>query len=155
MGWLRRTRQVLFQVDDSPSRVSAAFAIGLFLAFFPLLGIHTALALLIAFTFRLSKVAILLGAWVNNPWTITPMYTAGTLVGCALLGDSPASLGAINWSLSGRAFYASLVAGVRPLLMPFVVGNLVLGAAIAAVTFVVLRSVLSRRSHAAGSPGAA
>jgi hypothetical protein len=151
MGWLRRTRQVLFQVEDSPSRVAAAFAVGVFLAFFPLLGIHTGLALLIAFTFRLNKVAILLGAWINNPWTITPMYTAGTLLGCALLGDSPASLGAIDWRLSGRAFYASLVAGVRPLLIPFVAGNLLLGVAVGTVTFVVLRSVLSRRGDTAGS----
>ena len=155
MGWLRRTRQVLFQVEDSPSRVAAAFAVGVFLAFFPLLGIHTGLALLIAFTFRLNKVAILLGAWINNPWTIAPMYTAGTLLGCALLGDSPASLGAIDWRLSGRAFYSSLVAGVRPLLMPFVVGNLLLGVAVGTVTFVVLRSVLSRRGDTAGSADAA
>jgi uncharacterized protein (DUF2062 family) len=66
--------------------VALAFGIGLFIAFFPLLGIHTGLALVIALTFRLSRVALLAGAWVNNPWTLAPMYTAGTLVGCALLG---------------------------------------------------------------------
>jgi uncharacterized protein len=155
MGWARRTGQVLVQVEDTPARVAAAFALGLFIAFFPILGIHTGLALLIALGFRLNKVAILLGAWVNNPWTLTPMYTAGTLVGCVLLGQSPASLGAIDWSLSGHAFYASLFAGLRPLLLPFVVGNLVLGAAAAAVAFLVLRSLLSRRGHVAGSPGPA
>ncbi len=145
MHWLRRTRQVLFHVDDSPSRVAAAFAVGVFIAFFPILGIHTGLALLIALAFRLSKVAILSGAWTNNPWTVTPMYTAGTLVGCSLLGESPASLGAVDWGLSGRAFYASLASGLRPLLVPFVVGNLVLGAAAAGVAFLVLRRLLSRK----------
>jgi len=157
MRWLRQTRQVLLHVDDSPSRVAAAFALGVFLAFFPLLGVHTGLALLIALAFRLNKVAILFGAWINNPWTLTPIYTAGTLVGCVLLGKSPASLGAIDWSLTGRAFYASLVAGLRPLLLPFVVGNLVLGAAAAGVTFLALRSLLARRTRgpAAGSPGPA
>ncbi len=155
MSWLRRTGQVLLQVEDTPSRVAAAFALGLFIAFFPILGIHTGLALLIALGFRLNKVAILLGAWINNPWTITPMYTAGTLLGCLLLGEPPTSLEAIDWHLSGRAFYASLLAGLRPLLLPFVVGNLVLGVAAGAVAFVVLRSLLSRRGHAAGSPGPA
>lgn len=149
MSWLRRTGQVLLHVEDSPSRVAAAFSVGLFIAFSPLLGIHTGLALLIAVSFRLNKVAILLGVWVNNPWTVAPMYTAGTLLGCALLRESPASLGTIDWSLSGRAFYASLLAGVRPLLLPFVVGNLVLGAVVAGASFLALRRVLAARARRA------
>jgi uncharacterized protein len=146
MHWLRRTGQVLLHVEDSPPRVAAAFALGVFIAFFPILGIHTGMALLIALAFRLNKVAILFGAWINNPWTVAPIYTAGTLLGCLLLGESPAGLGAIDWSLGGRAFYASLVAVVRPLLLPFIVGNLVLGAAAAGVAFLVLRRLLQRRA---------
>jgi uncharacterized protein len=151
MRWLRRTGQVLLHVEDSPTRVAAAFALGVFIAFFPLLGIHTGLAIAIALAFRLNKVAILAGAWTNNPWTLAPMYTAGTLLGCFVLGVSPASLGAITWSLHGRAFYASLVEGFRPLLMPFIVGNLVLGAGAAALSFLVLRSILAGRRR--GVPG--
>lgn len=141
---MRRLR-LLFQVEGSPSRVAAAFAIGIFIAFFPLLGIHTGLALVLAFAFRLNKVALLTGAWVNNPWTLAPIYTLGTLVGCALFGVSPTSLGAVDWSLSGRAFYDSFVAGFRPLLLPFIVGNLVTGAAAGLLTFVLVRFVLARR----------
>ena len=59
MQWLRRTGQILLNVEDSPSRVAFAFALGVFIAFFPLVGIHTGLALLLAFVFRLSKAAIL------------------------------------------------------------------------------------------------
>src|SRR5512134_2445178 len=105
MRWLRRTGQILLHVEDSPSRVAAAFALGVFIAFFPILGIHTGLALVIALWFRLNKVAILVGAWINNPWTLAPMYTAGTLVGCALLGVAPAGPAGVDWSLKGRAFY--------------------------------------------------
>jgi len=155
MGWLSRTGQVLLQVEDSPSRVAAAFGLGVFIAFFPLLGIHTGLALVLALGFRLNKVAILLGAWVNNPWTLTPMYTAGTLVGCALLGRSPTSLETIDWHLGGRAFYVSLLAGLRPLVLPFVVGNLALGAAAAAVAFLAVRRVLEGRGRGAANPGPA
>jgi uncharacterized protein (DUF2062 family) len=153
IGWIRRRGQILLQVEDSPSRVAAAFALGVFIAFFPLIGIHTGLALLLAVLLRLNKVAILVGAWINNPWTLAPMFSAGTLFGCFVLGVSPASLGEIDWSLHGRAFYESLAAGLRPLLLPFVVGNLVLGGAAAAVSFVLLRSVLARRRGPAG-PGA-
>jgi uncharacterized protein (DUF2062 family) len=145
MSWVRRTGQILLQVEDSPNRVAAAFALGVFIAFFPILGIHTGLAIGIALAFRLNKVAILAGAWTNNPWTLAPMYTGGTLLGCFVLGVSPASLGGIDWSLHGRAFYASLVEGFRPLLGPFIVGNLVLGAAAAGLCFLVLRSILAGR----------
>jgi uncharacterized protein (DUF2062 family) len=79
-------------------------------------------------------------------------------VGCLLLGVSPATLGAIEWTLRGRAFYASLAAGLRPLLLPYVVGNLVLGAAAGAVSFLVLRALLARRAQRTGAgprvPGA-
>jgi uncharacterized protein len=153
MGSLGRRLRLLLQVEDRPTRVAASFAIGIFIAFFPVLGVHTGLALAIAVAFRLNKVAILTGAWVNNPWTLGPMFTAGTLLGCALLGISPASLGDIDWSLSGRAFYRSFIEGLRPLLLPFVLGNLVAGVACAAVTFVLLRSILLRRQGAKGDGG--
>jgi hypothetical protein len=156
MRWLRRTGQILLHVEGSPSRIAAAFGLGVFIAFFPVPGIHTGMALLLAVLLRLSKVAILAGAWTNNPWTLAPMFTAGTLVGCLLLDVSPASLGAIEWRLGGRAFYASLAAGLRPLVLPFVVGNLVLGALAGAVAFVALRAALARRARtrAAFGPGA-
>jgi uncharacterized protein (DUF2062 family) len=138
----------LLHLEDTPNRVAIAFGIGLFIAFFPLLGIHTGLALVIALIFRLSRVALLAGAWVNNPWTLAPMYTAGTLVGCALLGVSPEGLAEVDWSLHGRAFYAALWEGLRPFVLPFVVGNLVLGVLAGLLAYLVLRVILERRRPA-------
>ena len=145
MRFVARTAQLLSHVEGSPTRVAVAFGIGVFLAFFPVLGIHTPLALGIALLFRLSKVAMLIGAWINNPWTIAPLYSAGTLVGCALLGVAPVVGPGVDWGLKGEAFYASLVTHLQPLLWPFVVGNLVLGAVAGLVAFWVLRAVLERR----------
>jgi len=150
MAWLTRTAQILLQVEDSPSRVAAAFGLGVFIAFFPLLGIHTGLALLLAILLRLNRVAILVGAWINNPWTLAPMYSAGTLVGCVLLGVTPTSPTAIDWSLKGRAFYSTLAETLQPLVWPFVVGNLVLGAVAGLVAFLLMRSVLIRRPKPPG-----
>ncbi|HVO09954.1 MAG TPA: DUF2062 domain-containing protein [Vicinamibacteria bacterium] len=151
-AWLGRLR-LLLQLEGSPDRIALSFAVGIFIAFFPLLGIHTGLALALALAFRLNKVAILTGAWVNNPWTLAPMYTAGTLLGCALVRVSPASVGDVDWSLHGQAFYHSLIEGFRPLLLPFVVGNLVTGAAAGLVTYFLLRKILVRRRGLPGTPG--
>ena len=155
MRWIARATQILQHVDGSPSRVAAAFGIGVFLAFSPLLGLHTALALAAALAFRLNKVAILTGAWINNPWTIAPIYSAGTLVGCALLGVAPVIPAGVDWSLEGRAFYAALATTLRPLLWPFLIGNLVLGTVAGLVAFFLLRAVLSRGRPASATTGPA
>lgn len=151
MRWLRQTGRVLLRVEDTPTRVALAFGLGVFIAFFPIVGIHTLVALGLAFAFRLNRVAIVAGAWTNNPWTIAPMFTAGTLLGCALLGVSPTSLATVDWSLHGSSFYQSLVAGFAPLVAPFVVGNLVLGGVMAIVVFTMLRAVLVRRRRQGGA----
>ncbi len=151
MWSLARTSRLLLQVEDSPTRVAVAFALGVFIAFFPLLGVHTAMAIGLALACRLNKVAVLAGAWTNNPWTLAPMYTAGTLLGCALTGVSPSTLGAVDWGLHGRAFYESLLAGFRPLVLPFVIGNLVLGVVAGLVAFIVLEWMLRRRARLTGA----
>jgi uncharacterized protein (DUF2062 family) len=149
LGWLLRRLRLLLQVEDSPRHVALAFAVGVFVSFSPFLGVHTALSLGIAFVFRLNRVAILVGTWVNNPWTIGPVYTAGTLLGCALLGVAPSSLAHVDWTLQGREFYAALFAGFRPLLVPFLLGNMLVAAAAAPATYFVVRRVLEKRRAAA------
>jgi hypothetical protein len=145
LRWLAR---LVLQVEGSPARVAVAFGAGIFLAFFPLFGIHTVMALGLAWAFRLNRVAILAGTLMNNPWTMGPIYTTGTLVGCALLGVSPNSVSEMDWSLSGPALDS-----FRALLWPFVVGNLVLGVVAAAIAFFVARAALmARRSRTVEGP---
>jgi uncharacterized protein (DUF2062 family) len=141
---LRRIAQILLHVEDSPHRTALAFAVGVWIAFFPLLGIHTALALVVAMVFRLSRVAVILGAYLNNPWTLAPLYSAGTLVGCLLLQVSPTDVWAMEWS-EGWVL-GEMLHHLRPILWPFVVGNLVLGTIAAGVAYVVVRGVLARRA---------
>jgi len=152
MRRLRHLARLVLQVEDSPRRVALAFGVGMFIAFFPVLGTHTLVGLVVAFVFRLNRVAVLAGAWMSNPWTIGPMLTAGTLVGCALLGVSPNSLGAVDWTLTGPAFFDSLVAGFRPLLWPFVFGNLLTGVVAGFTSFFVVNAILKSRSSSDLTP---
>lgn len=147
MRRLRQMARLVLQVDESPRRVALAFSVGMFIAFFPVLGTHTIVGLIVAFFFRLNRVALLAGAWMSNPWTIGPMLSAGTLVGCALMGISPKSLGAVDWSLSGSAFFDSLVAGFHPLLWPFVFGNLLTGTVVGFTSFFVVNTILKSRGR--------
>ena len=154
-GWLRRTVGQLLQLDDTPHRLALAFGLGVWLAFFPILGVHTILALLIAFVFRLNRAALLVGVYVSNPWTLAPLYMAGTVLGCEIFGVSSAELTSVDWSLHGRAFYRALFESLRPYVWPFVVGNTVLGVAGGIVGYVVLREILERRRAAGAARSAA
>lgn len=152
MTWLRQTLLVLLHVHDSPHRIALAFGIGVFIAFFPLLGIHTLLALGIAFAFRLSRAAMLLGAYLNNPWTLVPLYSAGTVVGCWLLGVPLESLPLSGWRFGHDTVVHAFLETVYPYLWPYVVGNLVLGVTCGLGSYVVTRLALARR-QAAAEPG--
>lgn len=142
-GRLRQSIGVLLHVPDTPHRTALAFGIGVWIAFFPVLGIHTLMALAIAFGFRLSRVAMLLGVYLNNPWTLAPLYAAGTAVGCVLLGESPReAFREVDWHAGMRALLESL----RPLLWPYVLGNTVLGLLGGAAGYWALRRTLERRT---------
>jgi uncharacterized protein len=145
VGRLGRALRSLLHVDGTPHRTALALAIGVFIAFSPVLGLHTGLALAIAFAFRLSRVALLTGAYVNNPWTMGPIYMSGTLLGCTLLDVPPQGLDAIDWHLHGRAFYVALLETLRPYLWPYVIGNTVLGTLFALAAYVIMRTILERR----------
>src|SRR3989442_3706507 len=126
-GRVRRTVQMLLHLEDTPHRTAVAFGLGLWLAFFPILGIHTGLALLIAFAFRLNRAALLVGVYFSNPWTVAPLYITGTMLGGAVLCVPAEGLEAIEWDLHGMGFYRALAASLRPYIWPFVVGNSDLG----------------------------
>ena len=145
---LRRILQVLLHIEDTPHRTALAFGVGVLIAFSPFLGIHMGIALLVAFVFRLNRVAILFGTYLNNPWTVAPIYLAGTSLGCLMLGVSMDGLEAIDWDLTGAAFRETLWATLRAYAWPFILGNTILGLACGLVGYVLLRRILERRAAA-------
>lgn len=148
MSRIASALKLLVHVEDTPHRIALAFGIGIWIAFFPIWGLHTAMALAIAFLFRLSRAAMILGAYVNNPWTVAPLYTAGTVLGCWLLRVPVEGSFDLDWSLKGGAFLEALVRTLRPYLWPFIVGNTIVGVAGGAFAYFGLRWVLERRRRA-------
>ena len=84
-AWLEE----LLHTHDTPQRTAAAYALGVFLGFSPLLGLHTILGLILAFGLRLNRVAVLLGVYSNLPWILVPYYTLATWLGATLLRAVP------------------------------------------------------------------
>jgi uncharacterized protein (DUF2062 family) len=83
---LRQLLRRLLHTRDTPERTAAAYALGVFWGYSPLLGLHTVLGVGSAFALRLNRVAAVLGVYSNLPWTMAPYYTLATVAGAALLG---------------------------------------------------------------------
>jgi hypothetical protein len=134
MKYVRDRIRGIFKLNDSPNQLAAAFAVGVFIAFSPTVGLHTFSCLLIAWLFRLSKIVVLTAAFVNNPWTIVPLYGFCLWFGMKITGAETAAPD-IAWSeLTFRNAYTVLA----PYLWPFVAGTLVIGAFAAVLAYAVM-----------------
>ncbi len=150
MKYLTDRIRALFQLNDTPHRLASAFALGVFIAFSPTIGLHTVSCLLLAWAFRLSKLVVLTAAFINNPWTIVPMYGFCLWLGMKITG-SAARMPHIAWNeLSlGNAYLI-----LKPYLAPFVAGTLIAGVAAAAVSYAVLYWAVVRYRRSSGQKGA-
>ena len=149
----RSTFRRLLALNDPPERTALAFSIGVFIAFSPLLGLHTILATLVAFLFRFNKIAVYAGTFINNPFiTLVPIiissYAIGALLlgrplripaeGLALLKDPHPLTGDYYRHLSHESWYV---------VWPFTVGATVLSVVCSLIAYPVTSSLLRARQR--------
>jgi uncharacterized protein (DUF2062 family) len=144
----------LLHIEDTPERTALAYSIGIFLGFSPFLGFHTLTGVVIAFLFRLNRVAVLLGIWTNTPLWIVPYYVLATWLGTQVMKFR------INTTVLKTIFqfgmekgfissdFWSRVTSQRGILLSFLVGSLILAALFALVAYpLALRWIKFYRSH--------
>lgn len=127
----RQAFRRLLALDDPPERTALAFAVGVFIAFSPFLGLHTLMATALAFLFRFNKVAIYTGTFVNNPFLLVPIIIASYAVGAFLLGRPLAlpdeSLDLLKHPhLFDKVYWSALFARTGDVLLPFALGGIIL-----------------------------
>lgn len=129
---LRATIRRLLAIDEPPERTALAFSIGVFIAFSPLLGLHTIIATAIAFKFRFNKIAIYAGTFVNNPFlTMVPIillsYAIGAFVLGTPLGLPPESAELLKTPhLLTSGWWSKLFKGSGNLVLCFAIGGVML-----------------------------
>src|SRR5262249_53992806 len=75
-------------LDESPSRLAASIAVGVFIGTTPFFFLHTLLAIAVALVFRLNMVATITGAWINLPWFAPFVYAFCLELGEAVLSGN-------------------------------------------------------------------
>ena len=143
VGWrkIREKIREAFSSEMDEKALAAGFAVGVFFSFTPLVSLHTVLALLVAFIFRLSKLAAVAGVWVNNPYTMPFVFYGCLRLGEWILGTGFHPLVCERWTLD--AFLRTAM----PLVAPLLVGTTIVGlvAAVAAY-FIVYRIAVRVKS---------
>lgn len=141
----------LLTLDDPPERTALAFAIGVFIAFSPFLGLHTIMATLVAFIFRFNKVAIFTGTFINNPFlTLVPIIIASYAIGAFLLGRpvriSPEGIDLLKEPhlLTGD-YYRKLLREGWQVVWPFTIGGMVLSVVCSLIAYPVTSWLLKTR----------
>ena len=122
------------RLNDSPHRLATAFALGVFIAFSPWLGLHIVSCIALAWLLRLNKVVVLTASFINNPWTVVPMYAFCLWFGFKITGRE-AAVPDIAWADLG---FRDVISILKPYLWPYVAGTIAVGLVAAAVSYGVL-----------------
>ncbi len=81
----------VLHADDTPHAIALGVALATVVAFLPLVGFQTAIAIGLAVLFRANKAVCIPIVWITNPFTLVPIYG-----GCLALGRFVMSLPATN-----------------------------------------------------------
>jgi uncharacterized protein len=148
---VRKWMESLLHIHDSPKRTALAFAVGVYIGFSPFLGLHTVIALAVAFVFNLNRVAVLVGAYTNLPWIIAAWYAVTTAAGAWLLGTKlPPEFGERVKGLFGQSlfhaeFWRQVAHEMRPLFWPYFVGSSLGAAVLCVIAYWLTREFLEVR----------
>ncbi|MCA9472028.1 MAG: DUF2062 domain-containing protein [Nitrospirales bacterium] len=139
---IQTVRDQLIQVlhlKESPQRTAIAFAIGVFIAFAPHYGFHTISVVFLAWALRLNYLAMFMGAFINNPWTIAPILGLTLYTGFTFYGSAPTS------DLDFSSMHLdNIFELLTPYLLPFILGGCVLGLLGAILAYPIMLFVILR-----------
>ena len=143
-AWLEQ----LLHTRDTPQRTAAAYALGVFFGFSPLLGLHTVLGLIFAFALNLNRVAVLLGVYSNLPWILVPYYTLMTWLGATILRTElpPGVLDQLHEGLENRSWieFRTAAVALKPVLWAFTLGSLIGAVLLALIAYRVSFAMITR-----------
>ncbi len=142
-----RLRAVL-HLDDAPSRIALALAVGVFISCTPFYGLQTLLSLGIATLFRLNKVATITGTWLNLPWFAPLVYGLALHIGSLIVPDPQGidaeALAGLLRTSAGLS-WANVAQLLRDVSLALLIGTTVVGVVAGVATYVVALIVLRRR----------
>jgi uncharacterized protein (DUF2062 family) len=161
-GWKRSFKYVghrVKRIPDTSHKIALGAAIGVFVCFSPILGVHMAMALIIVFLLRANLVASFITTMFGNPVTYPFIAAVSLGLGRTILGmnakdDDFQSLHSAfwqaftdTWQLIQSWFgFAERPDGLADFLsnlfLPYLIGGTIIGLVSGAITYFLLRPVI-------------
>lgn len=138
----------LSRIASTPHAIGLGFAVGVFTAFSPLVGLHIVIAALLALALRASVIASAVGTLVGNPLTFPLIWAVSYKAGALLLGadmKSNVEIAMPDATLAHPSlFLDALWRNVEPVFLPLTFGGTLLGIAVAVLSYFAVRNMVNR-----------
>jgi uncharacterized protein (DUF2062 family) len=155
MYYIRSFLQKLLGYERSPYKFALACSWGTYIAFSPFPGLHTLMALGISWLLGLSPaITVGMAYFVNNPWTLVPVYGADYAFGYWLL-HTVLQIPSFYLQFPGTAFLSTLwdthLGIAQPCIWSFLIGGNILGVVAAVAIYPVMLRFFERYTPAPSS----
>ncbi len=137
MKTLTRLKEYIIRLSKkglTPDEISAGVAIGIFIGFVPLIGIHTVMAFALSYFLRLNTFLVLLGTQISNPLSFPFQIFLSAEIGSLIL----------NGKLLDIKFTKD-ISYLEHYILPIIIGSLVLGIVVSLFSYLTIKSFLKRR----------
>jgi uncharacterized protein (TIGR03546 family) len=118
----------------SPHQIALAIALGNFIGFIPIIGIHTVIAIGLAFIFRLNLLIVILGTQISNPISYPFQLFISAETGNLILNGK-----FLEIEFSKEINYLSHY------LLPIIVGSPILGIIVSFLSYTLIKFFLNKR----------
>ncbi len=144
MVWINKLVQRLLKHERCANRFALSCAVGIYIAFSPFLGFHTALIFLFSWLFSLNFAVVLaVSVLINNPWSMVPVYGVGYLLGDWML--SSCGMNHVMWNPSwvtqGNELFAHYIGFSDFSFWAFMIGGNVLGLSLGLLGYPMIKSL--------------
>ena len=141
ISWLKERGLRLIRLEKNSTKLAFGCSLGIYIAFSPFVGLHTAMVFLCSWLFGLN-IAVLLtvSMMINNPWTMVPVYGAGYWFGDWFLAGIGINHHAYNpqWVITCNTWLQQYIQCEGFSFWAFMLGGNVLGIALALLCYPLL-----------------
>ena len=138
-GWRQKFRNFIHEaktLQGDPVYIAKGIAIGVFVGITPTIPLHTGIAIALAFIFKASKPAAVIGVWSGNPVTVPFLYFGSYKIGMFLIGKK-ATLDNSYWTIQ------ELLQQGIDVTIAMILGGIILGILPAIAAYFITRNVFT------------
>ena len=120
----RKAYHRFLKIRGHPREISLGFALGLLVGMSPFMGLHTAIAVLLAALLKWNKFSAALAVWISNPFTAPVIYGLTYLIGAKVLSYENSYTLPPQFNLDALL---DIIRSAPEIIWVFIIGGVVIG----------------------------